>query len=57
MPFPKELCFFYQVAPPELGLGKGMVCRLKRCIYGTRDAGALWEATYTHVLLQIKIKH
>ena len=36
--------------PQELGLGRGVVGRLKRCIYGTRDAAALWESTYTNVL-------
>ena len=32
------------------GLG-GAVGKLRKCMYGTRDAGALWEARYTKVLL------
>ena len=39
--------------PPELGMGKEVVGRLKKCIYGTRDAGAIWEATYTRVLKKL----
>ena len=31
--------------PAEPGLGKHVYGRLKRCMSGTRDAGALWEAT------------
>ena len=29
--------------PAELGMPKNMVGRLVRCMYGTRDAGAIWE--------------
>ena len=36
--------------PPEMGLGKGMVGKLVRCMYGTRDAGAIWENCYTTCL-------
>ena len=43
----------YIKLPPEMGLGKGTVGRLKRCIYGTRDAGAIWESTFTQVLLDL----
>ena len=39
----------YLRLPSELGLHKNTLGELRRCIYGTRDAGALWEATYTHV--------
>ena len=42
--------------PHELGLGRNMVGRLKRCIYGTRDAGAIWEQCYTKALLDIGFK-
>ena len=39
--------------PPELGLPKNMVCKLDRCMYGTRDAGNIWEHMYTDALLAI----
>ena len=39
--------------PPEMGMGKGVMGKLKRCIYGTRDAGAIWEATFTQTLLDL----
>ena len=42
--------------PTELGLGKGKIGRLRKCMYGTRDAGALWEATYTKILLDLGFK-
>ena len=35
--------------PPELGLPKGTLGRLRRCCYGTRDAGQLWESCYYDV--------
>ena len=38
--------------PTELGL-KGIVGRLERCIYGTRDAGALWEECYANALIHM----
>ena len=31
--------------PPELGLPSHIVARQTRCVYGTRDAGMLWEET------------
>ena len=40
----------YVRAPPELGLPKGSFGLLKRCCYGTRDAGQLWESCYSDVL-------
>ena len=39
--------------PFDLGMGKGKAGRLRRCIYGTRDACALWEATYAKVLTDL----
>ena len=33
----------YVRLPPELGLPKGVLGKLKRCLYGTRDAGHIWE--------------
>ena len=39
--------------PRELGLPKRYVARLKRCAYGTRDAGLLWEETYCEKLVEM----
>ena len=39
--------------PPELGLPRTVVGRLRKCIYGTRDAGAIWEAVYTDALISM----
>ena len=39
--------------PKELGAPKGMVGKLLRCVYGTRDAGQLWEDTYANFLISI----
>ena len=43
----------YARLPYELGLGKSVVGKLIRCMYGTRDAGAIWEFTYTSCLLKL----
>ena len=40
----------YMMVPKELGLAPGTVARQVRCVYGTRDAGKIWEDTYTQVL-------
>ena len=37
--------------PKELGQGPKACARLKRCVYGTRDAGMLWEECYSTALL------
>ena len=34
----------YVRLPPELGVSKQYVGKLVRCMYGTRDAGAIWES-------------
>ena len=39
--------------PPELGMPKNMVGKLVRCMYGTRDAGAIWETCYTDCLVNM----
>ena len=39
--------------PAELGLGKGYLGRMERTMYGTRDAGAIWEQTFTDALLKM----
>ena len=41
----------YVRPPPELGLPKNVVCRLDRCMYGCRDAGAIWEIVYSSALV------
>ena len=40
----------YMRLPPEMGLGPDVVAKQVRCVCGTRDAGRLWEDTYTRVL-------
>ena len=39
--------------PPELGMPKDMVGKLVRCMYGTRDAGSIWEGCYTKCLVDL----
>ena len=41
----------YVRLPPELGLPKDVVGKLERCMYGTRDAGAIWETCYVDCLV------
>ena len=41
----------YVRLPPELGLPKDVVGKLDRCMYGTRDAGAIWETCYVDCLV------
>ena len=41
----------YVRLPAELNMGKSMVGRLVRCMYGTCDAGAIWANCYTSCLL------
>ena len=47
----------YVRCPPELGLPKDMVGKLVRCMYGTRDAGAIWENCYTKCLIDLVFDH
>ena len=39
--------------PKEMGLPPNAVAQQIRCVYGTRDAGKLWEDCYTQVLNSI----
>lgn len=39
----KRQIFLY--FPREMCVAKGNICHLKRCVYGTRDTGLLWENT------------
>ena len=38
------------VFPKELGVPSHFVAHLNRCVYGTRDAGAIWEDCYADAL-------
>ena len=40
----------YMSLPPELGLPKHFVAKQTRCVYGTRDAGMIWEQCYRNAL-------
>ena len=42
--------------PVELGLPACTMGSLQRCMYGTRDAGSIWEETYASALEQIGFK-
>ena len=39
--------------PPELGLPRETLGKLARCMYGTRDAGAIWEQCFADCLVQL----
>ena len=41
----------YVRLPPELGLPRNVLGKLVRCMYGTRDAGAIWEICYVDCLV------
>ena len=41
----------YVRLPPELGLPRNVLGKLVRCMYGTRDAGAIWETCYVDCLV------
>ena len=43
----------YVRLPYELGMSGKMVGKLVRCMYGTRDAGAIWEGCYTDCLVNM----
>ena len=40
----------YMSLPKELGLPSHFVAKQVRCVYGTRDAGAIWEDCYRNAL-------
>ena len=46
----------YVRLPTELGLPKGTLGKLIRCMYGTRDAGAIWEQCYVDCLISMGFK-
>ena len=39
----------YMKLPPEPGLAPNMLGLMVRCVYGTREAGAIWEETFRTV--------
>ena len=43
----------YVRLPTELGLPRDVVAKLERCMYGTRDAGAIWESCYVECLVNM----
>ena len=42
----------FMAPPKELGLGK-MITQQTKCVYGTRDAGMIWEETYRQYLEEL----
>ena len=46
----------YMSFPKELGLPSHFVAKLVRCVYGTRDAGAIWEDCYRGALEEIGVQ-
>ena len=43
----------YVRLPKEMGLPRSMLGKLQRCLYGTRDAGHIWEAVYGDALIKM----
>ena len=43
----------YMAPPKELGLPKSLLAKQMKCVYGTRDAGMIWEETYRAALEQM----
>ena len=43
----------YVRLPKEMGLPRTMLGKLTRCLYGTRDAGHIWEAVYGDALVKM----
>ena len=43
----------YVRLPVELGLPKNTLGKLIKCMYGTRDAGAIWEQCYVDCLIDL----
>ena len=42
--------------PKEMGLGNQAVGLLKKCVYGTKDAGMSWEDMYARTLASLGFK-
>ena len=45
----------YMTIPKEMGLSTQFVAKQVRCVYGTRDAGAIWEDTYREAFESVEI--
>ena len=43
----------FRSIPKELGLPPKLVANQIRCVYGTRDAGMIWEECYRSALVDI----
>ena len=43
----------YMAPPKQLGLPKSLFAKQMNCVYGTRDAGMIWEETYRAALEQM----
>ena len=43
----------YMSLPRELGLPPNLVAKQIRCVYGTRDAGKIWESCYSEALVDM----
>ena len=41
----------YMSIPKEMGLAPSLVAKQIKCVYGTRDAGKIWEDCYTEALV------
>ena len=39
--------------PKDMGIGGRYIAHVKRCVYGTRDAGNIWEDCYADALTQM----
>ena len=48
---PKRDLFLF--VPKEMGLGAKALAHLRRCVYGTRDAGQIWEEVYAATLIRL----
>ena len=46
----------YVRLPTELGFQKNTLGKLIKCMYGTRDAGAIWEQCYVDCLINLGFK-
>ena len=46
----------YVRLPAELGMPKNVLGKLVKCMYGTRDAGAIWEQCYANCLIDLGFK-
>ena len=43
----------YMSIPREMGLAPNLVAKQIRCVYGTKDAGQIWESCYSEALMDM----